>query len=159
MLIYNTGKHVSYTCFYACSLFLMSFSFFFPLWPFNPASALLSRVIFFIVEGALLQLLMFHLFLILTLQCFFSSPSLSPLGLSSGPICSLVGTLPFSMNSILFMSSAQFSEVRLDSNHLGKKKFCSWGPREKREERMGLWGAWLSSATLHSISQNTMANK
>lgn len=96
---------------------------------------------FYIVEDALLQLLILHLFLILTLQGFIFSPSLSPLGLSSGPVCFLACTLPFSMNSILFTSNGQFSEVRLDSNHLEKDKkyiFRSWGTSEKREEKMGL---------------------
>lgn len=104
---------------------------------------------------------MFYLFLILTPHCFFFSLSCLPwvCPVSWFALLLVFCLLAWTQSSVL---NVQFSEVRVDSNHLEKDKkykLCSWGTSGNREERMGLWGAWLSSAALHSISQNTMANK
>lgn len=64
----------------------------------------------------------------------FFLPEQSPSGLAGGPVWSLICTLPFSMNSILFTSHIQFSKVLMDSNHLEKEKtykHYSWNTSEK----------------------------
>lgn len=73
----------------------------------------LQAVIFFfyVLKDELLQLLILHVFLILTLYClFFSLTGLHQVWLN-GPVRLLVCTLPFSMSSILFTLEFQSSEV------------------------------------------------